>query len=413
MAGFLLRLWWVHYATRTPAGLHDPTFYLDYGTRMAQGGGYRLATGEPTAYYPIGYPAALAVVFWVVLHTPIPDNLPLAATTFNLVLGTATIVAMGVLARRLAGAWIGVAAAALVAFFPNLIFHTAAILTETLFNFLLVSALLVLLWRPWREAEPSNLRLAGFGLLLGLSVLVRPVALMVLPLLAVVWLVRGGGWRRWVARMAIVTGVVLLVMLPWVVRNAAVMHEATFATTTGDNLCIGNNPDANGAFQLPDWCFHDFISGPRPEFETRRDHVLTSRALDWITSHPAQQPRLLAWRTWYTFVSDHDGLRAVQSYEDDPFISQRRYDTLAALADGYYFVVLGFGLAGLLVWVTRREPRRVAYLAVVVAMAIAPWPFFGDTRFHLPVSFLLCLPAAVVLVGLRSVRRRVSLPPSV
>ena len=50
--------------------------------------------------------------------------------------------------------------------------------------------------------------------------------------------------------------------------------------------------------------------------------------------------------------------------------------------------------------VTRRDARRVLYVGTIVALAIAPWPFFGDPRFHLPVSFLLTLPAAVTLVGL-------------
>ena len=65
VVGFGLRLAWVVYAARKPAGLHDPYFYLDYGRRMAQGGGYRLKNGQPTAYYPIGYPAILAAWFWI------------------------------------------------------------------------------------------------------------------------------------------------------------------------------------------------------------------------------------------------------------------------------------------------------------------------------------------------------------
>jgi len=56
--------------------------------------------------------------------------------------------------------------------------------------------------------------------------------------------------------------------------------------------------------------------------------------------------------------------------------------------------------------VSRRDGRRVLLLATIVALAIAPWPFFGDPRFHIPVSFLMTLPAAVTLVGLRASRRR-------
>jgi len=415
VAGFVLRLVWVRYATRVPVGDHDPGFYYDYAKRLAHGGGYRLANGEPTAYYPVGYPAVLGGLFWLVEHLPVAHNLPLAASYFNLVLGTATIALAGVLARRLISAWVGVVAATLVAFFPNLVLYTAVMLTETLFNFLLVVALLILLWNPIRRGDrgPTTARLVGFGFVLGACVMVRPVALMMLPVLAVAWAVLGGGWRLWLRRVVLVVVPVVAVMTPWIVRNAVVMHDATFATTTGDNLCIGNNPGATGAFQLPDWCFHGFENGHRPEFETERDSVLTDRSVHWILSHPLEQPRLLAWRTFYTFVSDHDGLRAVQSYEADQFLPVKLADTIGSLADGYYFAVLALGVAGLAAMVTRRDGRRVLFLATVVALAIAPWPFFGDPRFHLPVSFLLAVPAAVAIVGLRAVRRWLVPPPPV
>ena len=408
LAGFLLRLVWIRYATRVPVGDHDPGFYYDYAKRMASGGGYHLANGEPTAYYPIGYPAVLAGLFWFVQHTPLPDNLPLAASYFNLALGTATIALMGILAWRMISPWVGVIAAAMVAFFPNLVLYTSVMLTETLFNFVLVAALLVLLWHPLRRGAPgpSVKRLAAFGLLLGAGVMVRPVALMMLPVLAVAWAVIGGGWRVWIRRVVVMTVPVLLVMTPWIVRNAIVMHDVTFATTTGDNLCIGNNPNASGAFQLPDWCFHGFANGHRPEFETERDRVLTDRSVHWIIGHPLEQPRLIAWRTFYTFVSDHDGLRAAQSYEADQFLPVKLADTIVSLADGYYFAIMALGIAGLAVMVSRRDGRRVLLLATIVALAIAPWPFFGDPRFHIPVSFLMTLPAAVTLVGLRASRRR-------
>ena len=158
---------------------------------------------------------------------------------------------------------------------------------------------------------------------------------MMLPVLAVAWIIiGGGGWRLWLRRVLAMTVPVLLVMAPWIARNAVVMHDATFATTTGDNLCIGNNPSANGAFQLPDWCFQGFDNGHRPEFETERDRVLTDRAVHWIVGHPLDQPRLLWWRTFYTFVSDHDGLRAAQSYEADQFLPVKFADTVGSWPTG-------------------------------------------------------------------------------
>src|SRR5262245_47995570 len=51
---------WVAYNDRAPQGLNDPTLYNFFGDIMADGGGYTRPTGEPFAYYPVGFPATVA-----------------------------------------------------------------------------------------------------------------------------------------------------------------------------------------------------------------------------------------------------------------------------------------------------------------------------------------------------------------
>ena len=71
----------------------DQYSYYYYGREIAEGRGYvSFTTGLPTAYYPVGYPAILAVLFWFVAHTPFPDDYLLAAQLLNVVVSTATIV---------------------------------------------------------------------------------------------------------------------------------------------------------------------------------------------------------------------------------------------------------------------------------------------------------------------------------
>ncbi|MGZ4709063.1 MAG: ArnT family glycosyltransferase, partial [Acidimicrobiales bacterium] len=279
VVGFLLRLWWVVYVARMPVALHDPTFYFDYARRISQGGGYRLKNGEPTAYYPIGYPAILASWYKVMSFTPLRGHWITNAMSLNLIFSTTTIAMVGMLGRRLAGAWVGALSAVIVALFPNLIYHSGTILTETTFNFVFVLALLVLCWQPWSERLPSWKRLVVFGVLFGLSIEVRPIVLLVLPMLLIAFW-RVAGLRSALVRFATVTGVVIVVMIPWTVRNAVVMHSfLPIGSTTGDNLCIGNYPDAQGHFAFPDVCFKDDNVVPRPAFETLRNDRLTRQSL--------------------------------------------------------------------------------------------------------------------------------------
>ena len=77
----------------------------------------------------------------------------------------------------------------------------------------------------------------------------------------------------------------IAVMIPWTVRNAVVMKAfLPIGTTTGDNLCIGNYPDAQGHFAFPDWCFGHDPQVKRPEFETAAQLELTHRSLTWIAA---------------------------------------------------------------------------------------------------------------------------------
>ncbi|MGI8794640.1 MAG: hypothetical protein ACR2H3_15950 [Acidimicrobiales bacterium] len=103
LSGFALRIAWTVYAARPPAPeLHDPAFYRFFAEQIANGNGYRLLNGQPTAYYPVGYPMTLGAVFWLVFHSPIPDAwLTGIVAALNIVWQMIMIAAVFRLARRL------------------------------------------------------------------------------------------------------------------------------------------------------------------------------------------------------------------------------------------------------------------------------------------------------------------------
>lgn len=395
-AGFVVRVAWAVVATRRPVGVHDPVYYLTYAERIAQGYGYTTPSGAATAYYPVGYPALLAIPIWIAQRLP-GGHVLAAAVALNVVAGTATIAMVGALARRAVGPAAAVAAAAVVAFLPNLVFHTAVVLTETVFVAVLVAAVLVVCWAPW-PASWSGRRVAAAGALVAVAALVRPVALVLVPVLVVAWVASVRPRRAAVVRSAVFVAVVLVVLAPWLARTWSVAGRLSLATSTGDNLCIGNNPSADGAFQLPDSCFGDitpegFITGT-----DERDPKLTDKALDWARSNLAAEPALVLWRTYYTFQHDHDAIRAVESYGDDPWLQPRHAAALSTLSDGAYFAVLAAGLLGVVAVLRRGVDPRARFVVVVAAALVATvWPFFGEPRFHVPVLVLLAVPAGVVL----------------
>ena len=396
--GVALRLGWCVYAARPPVGLHDPGFYRLYGEQLASGNGYRLPDGSPTAYYPVGYPLALAAGF---LLTPIDWQTGVVAA-LNILWQALAIVAVYAITRRVvAGGGRSVAplvAAGAVALWPNLILHTAVPLSESLFVLLVLVAVLLLVNGPWQGRRFEATRLVGIGLALGAATLVRPVSVPILLAVFVVWLLAGFGWRRALAHTAVVTGVLVATLVPWVIRNAIVMDAAVVSTNTGDNLCMSRRVGGSGSFEFPNFRCNSgpFDDLPRPAYEVERDEQGRRLALEFVREHPVEEVRLVARRAVATFASDDDAIAAVESYGDDVFLSDDARDGLEAIANAWYVVVGITGAAGLVVLAVRRQPEGLAVVLVALALASAPLAAFGDVRFKVPVLPFLAIGAGVV-----------------
>jgi 4-amino-4-deoxy-L-arabinose transferase-like glycosyltransferase len=213
-----------------------------------------------------------------------------------------------------------VAAAVGLALYPNLVFHTGALLGETLYNSLFLAFLAVAVSGAWAArpagdvvADPDDGDVVGAArcarapllgralaccVLLGLAIMVRPISLAVVPVVLACWWLARRDLRtvaRWSA--ALLVGVAACV-LPWTVRNAVRLHAfVPISTNTGDNLCIGHAEGANGAFVALDACrtTYRFLDGLPAELGS--DKAKTRIALKAIREHPGREP----WLTWRRF----------------------------------------------------------------------------------------------------------------
>lgn len=413
--GLALRVAWVAYAGRQPVGLYDPARYLGFANQIARGNGYvEPLTGQATAYYPPGYPYFLGAVALVARHVGLAHHVAQVAGYLQAVLGALTVGAAAVVARRLLNPAAAVVAAVLLALYPNLIFNTAALLSETLYNALFVGALAVLLWRP-RGAGLSGRRLATFSVLLGLAMLTRPISVAFLPLLFLVWWFDTRSLREAAQRTAVVMGVLVVLIAPWTVRNALRMHSfVPMSTNTGDNLCIGHHPHASGAFDAFDPRTAKFCdTGSGVQFgsrsEVRNDRLKTDRSLAYLRGHLGREPWLIWRRGFYMFQQDHDGIYAVQSYHaplpGNWHMDPGTEDVLIRVADGYYTVVALLGAAGLVFLAATGRGDRLLVVAAAVATVVVPLAFFGDARFKVPVLPLLTIAAAVLVTAPFSFRK--------
>jgi hypothetical protein len=396
--GLLLRGWWMAFATRTPDGLYDMARYLGYGDRIARGQGYLEFTGHPTAYYPPGYPYFVGVVTWLV--RPFTDDATMAVAAIQVALGTATIVLVAYVARRLGGRLAGVVAAVTYALYPNLVMHTGVVLGETLNIFLTMAFLALVLRRPL-EVEAGRRLLVGVGVLLGLALLVRPVTAAIFPVVVLGWWFARRDLRSVARSSALAFAGVLLCVTPWIVRNAIRMDAfVPMSTNTGDNLCIGYQPDATGAFAFgPNCAIGDPFQGPASEIAT--DEAKTEYALEQIKADPGRVPWLVWRRAYFTWVrdGDHDAIAAAQDFYSNPWMAPSTRNRLARVSDLSYWAVGAASVVGAAVLVRRRRPEGIVLVGSVVVTALLPLAFFGESRFKVPAIPLLIVIGAVGVVA--------------
>jgi 4-amino-4-deoxy-L-arabinose transferase-like glycosyltransferase len=398
-AGLALRLAWVRWATREPREIFfDPSRYLGYARAIADGKGMvEVFSGDPTAYYPPGYPWFLGAVVWA--SEPFTDRPAMAAAAVQAAIGAASIVLVAYVTRRLAGRTAALVGAAVFALYPNLIFHSGVLLGETLYNFLFLAFLAVVLSRPWGVGFGRR-RILMAGMVLGLAVLVRPISLAVIPVVIGCWVWARKDWRiAWRWGSVLVAGV-LVCILPWTVRNAVRMdHFVPISTNTGDNLCIGHGDGATGAFEPLEYCDVPYALVDGKEAEIAADEAKTRLARDGFVRNIEREPYLLWARLYYTWIrdGDHDALFAAQEFRRNRWMAIPTESRLIRVADWYYWAVVVTGLVGMVALVRRREPEGLALVGCAVMTALVPLAFFGDARFKVPVIPMLIIAAACLV----------------
>jgi hypothetical protein len=415
----------------------DGHYYHVGASRIAAGLGYSedvLSHGvlvwKPWAHYPVGYSALLSLFYRV-----LGDHL-LVAPLLNAVLGAAT----AILVHRIALPYIGLTrsrvAGGMAALHPGLIAYCPLVMTEIPTAFLLV----LLVWTLLRFRGQWHAAVFG-GLILGVLTLMRPASLLLVPLIA---LSEPRPWGQAALRAAATLGVALVLVLPWTARNCARMDGCALVSTNGGwNLAIGAITET-GRFQT----LHGKDGCPVVTGQVQQDDCWAQVGWRKIKDAPGHWLALAPKKLAQTF--NHESFAIEYVHEADPgawpeprreaargLLTAAHLALLAAAALSIVAVPLGrlkrneqYWQIGLLValialvfygiadeqhpfhWLIVVAPvlafvpipgrpylgalGRVA-MGVVLVTALTHVIFFGEDRYHLFLSPLLCVLAAGAL----------------
>ena len=408
VVGLVLRIAWLAFNHVEPPRHYlesgDQYSYWYYGNSIANGDGVLdYVTGEPAAYYPIGYPAILGGLFFLANALPFDVDLMLVAGLFNVVVAAATVPLTFVVGRRLIGPRAGLVAAGVMALWPNMIYQVTSLQLETTFVFLVIAALAIIIDHDWSTGPPSRQRLLAFGAVLAVSALVRPFSVPMLLGLLVALLLTRVGWRRALAKLAIPVAVLVVAFVPWTVRNAVELDAfVPSSTNMGDTLCIDRNLDATGGFR---WSTHDgCVDSTLPPVE--RNQGNTRKAIEFVIEHPDRELLQIVRRARLMFAEDNDGILAVETMGSGPIFSDGTRNLLETTADWYFFVVVGASALGV-PYLVRRTPRQERWLVLVpyASLLVIPLLLWGNPRFHLPLAPFFALSVAGFVTTVEGVVR--------
>jgi hypothetical protein len=335
---------------------------------------------QPSAFqYPV-YTLLLAASFAAFGHTFVPIQL------LQALCGAASCGALFQLARRFTDAATALCAALLLAVDPLSVYWTSrpqALTLEVLLLLLLLNRFLGALqshrMAPW----------AWTGLLLGVCVMSKSLYLVLAAaLVGHALLQRVLPVRVLAGRLALMGGCALVVMAPWMVRNAITLEAFVPLTTNGGiSLWMAHNPHATGEVFAADgrgmWDHipPDLLAKLQRANDVEQDRLFRDAANAYIRE---DLPRALA--------GIPARLRALWWFE--------RYVPTdfpqARVAN--HAVVMSLALAGM--WLLRRRWRELAVfpLCYAATSAVYAW-YFGSARFRYLFEFSFLMFAAVALMA--------------
>jgi 4-amino-4-deoxy-L-arabinose transferase-like glycosyltransferase len=350
----------------------DAFVYEAVGRSLAQGDDITLF-GEPTAQHPPLWEVVLGGADLVGVNGTLSHRL------IGAVLGTLTVVLLGLLGRRLGGNSVGLVAAGIAAVYPPLWAADASLMSESLYGAILVGALLAATYR----------RPIVLGGLIAIAALSRVEALGLVVVLAVPLF-----WRQW-RKVAMTVVACAVVIAPWTIRNVVTFDRPVLISSNSGASWIGTNCDAT--------YYTNFIGswnggcefGRQPgEDEAGYAARETSVGQHYMIDHAGRVPAVLGVR----FLRLLDVWNPAQSVGIND--GEGRMPRYAKAGIAAFWVLVPFAIGGAAILSRRRDPNLVILVPPIVLVVAVALMLYGSTRMRFGAEPSLVVLAAVALVTL-------------
>jgi hypothetical protein len=377
---FFLRVFWAFAVPVVPVS--DSDAYDVFAQNIASGYGFCWKPGELTAYWAVGASALYALIYSVFGHNYVP------IVVLNIVVGLGTVALAMSLARRWLGPFPAVLTGWILALWPQMVEFTTILASELLFNFCVLLAFWLATMPGWKWLP----RAVVAGIVLAAAVYIRPVALLLAPLIYLPEALNQKKLARAAAACTVSCVIMIALILPWSMRNLHVFdHFVLVSTNAGANFWMGNNPDTTGGYM------------PLPETgianEAERDRYFSQKAWEYIRL----EPLAFVTRTLKKTLMLHDRETIGIAWNEKGL--EQRYGSgvlmpLKLINNPYWWLILVCAVYGLIMLFHQRT-----WLEFLTLPPLTAWAYFaalhgitvtGD-RYHVPSDPFIAMLAAFAI----------------
>jgi 4-amino-4-deoxy-L-arabinose transferase-like glycosyltransferase len=385
-------------ATPDFAPINDSADFDRYAVSLADTGrfpGSQLTPG-PTAFRAPLFPLALAGAYELAGGSSARSRWR-AGRLLEVLLGTLTVALICAIARRVWGRGTALVTGTIAAIYPPLVLVGMSLMSESLYIPLVLGAVLAALVARERRNPWPWVVLAG--VLVGAATLARStVLLVVLPVALLVWPMPRRSWRS--ARApGIVVAVALATLIPWLVRDARVMHQLVPVTDEGGYALIGtynsiaaHRSDYPALYTPPLLEAARLLRGVHIGNEAHFADHLSTAALHYIDAHPAYVLKVSFFSAARLF--DLTGV-GFERWIEPSWGYPRGFSGFSVFA---FWITGVLALVGLVSSAARRAP--LALWLCPVAVLLPTIPVIGAARYRAPADPFLIMLAALGAIAL-------------
>lgn len=394
------RLIWVSYVQTQP--FSDFLHLHDYGINASQGNFKGFVNFYAVFPFKIGYGMVLAA-----LYSVFGADL-MVVKSFNIVLSVILVLMLYAGGKLLYGEKAGRIAALLAALWPAQIMYTSVVASEHLFLVLFTASVLLIITFVKKytyknyEFHNGNLMLAGIGIITAAAQLVRPMAMILLPVFAVfILLYKKYRASTLAGTVLAVKSIVLVIVCYFALINLVniPVQKATGVDITksdaGFNLLVGTNYKYNGAFNN-----EDFSIIEKNNYDFDKVHKEAKQiALQRLKNNPAQMVKLIINKYKILWGNENYGyywstVSSEKGVQNDIIKSHPRI--FYGISQLFYIVVLLMAIFACGYTIIRKRYEALIILMVFGGILLSYTLLEVQSRYHMPVMPLLILFGASV-----------------